>query len=51
MKSQTRHSRASGNPDNKKISRTAGQYSGFVRFAEYSSLLDSRLRGNDEVLR
>jgi hypothetical protein len=30
-------------------SRVAGQCWGFVRFAEYSSSLDSRLRGNDET--
>jgi hypothetical protein len=55
----TRHSRAGGNPDDRKNSREAGQYLGlavprnspqaarFVRFAENLSLLDSRLRGND----
>jgi hypothetical protein len=32
-------------------SREAERHPGFVRVAEYLSLLDSRLRGNDEVLR
>ena len=43
----SRHSRAGGDPVQRKHSREAGLHLGFVRYAEYLFLLDSRLRGND----
>ena len=46
-----RHSRAGGNLVDKMISHKVGQHRGFVCYADCLFLLDSRLRGNDEVLR
>jgi hypothetical protein len=47
MISLSRHSRESGNPDNQ-TRRVAAQQHGFVRCAGCLSLLDSRVRGNDD---
>ena len=51
MKFTLRHSRESGNPDEKNSFRAAEQRQMFVRYAEYLLLLDSRFRGNHGELK
>ncbi len=46
----TRHSRESGNPDGKKSPATRDNIQVLFRYAEYLNCLDSRFRGNDDVL-
>ena len=48
----SRHSRAGGNPDTHNTRHAVGQLleHGVVRYAEHNGKLDSRLRGNDNVV-